>query len=1500
MLVAKSRRLEVRQLRSPGAGGEGLSSPFPVVLQVPINGRITNLEHFSIPSMDTSLAFLLTDRFRYAAISYNPTLTPCSPYPLQTHASGSLSGEHQNLLGRPADSGPLVAVDQHFRCIALHLYEGLISILPIHRNYTPPHTQKTDGDRNNNNRQQQQPNHPPVLGPAFHCRIEERTVLAMTFLWTTTTSGNDTMPTLCLLHQGARGEQHLSSCAINLSSRQLHLPGSSPTNTTTTTTTQFIQKSMVDGGSALLIPVPPTTTRLAAAAAASATTPESTTTTTTTTPASGATTTAATCGGVLCIGQQQWTYCSPTTTKILPVRQALFLTADELPADPTGMPRYLLGDEFGNLHMLTVNKNDDVAVSSGSGNNNHHYHHTTPTTAATTTRVVVNLQRDTLGSCTLAASLQYLEQGLVFCGSALGDSQLVQIHDEPIPLQQQQQQQQQQASSSTSSRNNNNAVVVHDVDSPTATAGGEDGMVGGELMETTYLSVVEEYTQLGPILDFDLIPTTLGGGDAGSGQSQVLTASGSSKSGSLRLIRNGIGMNESAAVEIPGIQNMWSVRKSFGATDDTYLVQSFVGETRVLGVAVAEEEDMLDEEDDEVGGTLEEVDLPGLDSAASSLHVCNVQEGDRLLQITEAEVRLFAHGTGEVLDAWPGQITVASANEAGQIAVSLQGGTLVYLSIQSDKIVHIAQVQTDREVSCINLHPLVPKNEANAMDTDDGKQRVAHRSELMAVGLWDDFTVRLFNLDTSLDEALCIHLSTEEDSEADTSVDGASSRRSRNNMMARSLSLVTLDLASASSNAGSSSSGSVVNQGVDMLFVGLGDGTLISFAVVKNKGVVSVHSKKEVCLGTQRVDLVPLTTERGGTCVLATGDRPTVVYLAGLGGTSSNQSNPKLCYSNVNLAAGSDEEGDDVSRPPSQQSIAVNVASPFFSPLLFDASSLGSQHYSLCVADDANLRLGVIDDIQKLHVTTCRLGMAPRRVVHCPDGRFFAVGCLESGIKHFGLSDDEANMGNCIRFMDDTTFDDLEQIDLEPFEIILSMVYATLKVVSSTAEASAERPYLLVGTAYALSNEDEPTRGRILVYTCQTDSSNNTRAVQQVTELSTNGGVYSICQFYDGLVLSTVNSKTMICQMVKDAGMMRLEFVGRGHHGNILSLFVKSRARRSALGGGQTTDQSMAMDVAEDAPMKSQQKVESSQEEEKLAIVGDLMRSISLVQYYPEHKTLEEIARDFNGNWTTAIEMLHKNVYLGAENWNNLFCLRRNTASSSEEIRCRLDTIGEFHLGEMCNKFMSGSLVMPVSTSSSNNSKASSSRNSLSHGGGSGSRVRSPSPQKKKSSNESSSPSSKAAASTRMRRPVVVTGSQTLFGTVDGTLGVILGLDGKTTVFFGCLERAMAKVIRPVGDFDHALFRAIQTERRIHPAHGFVDGDLCESFLDLDHPTMLSVVREMNRDGGWQVGDDDDLLLIRGSDVKDTEDRAESGALERAELSVDEVVAMVEEMTMLH
>jgi DNA damage-binding protein 1 len=1433
--------LEVRQIQS-NKDGNG-TDLFPVVLQLPINGRLIALNALTLPNVPTAALFLLHDRYQYAVITYNdkPQTPPKTPsqrnkvtaYPVYTHSSGSLETAN---ISRPNEGGTIVAVDPYNRCIAVHAFDGLITIIPIDLNYQPSSNAKVDSGSNRVNARRPK----QLLGTPFHCRIEESTILSISFLYMTVESNEPPPIQIAVLYQDSRGSQHLTTHVINLQRQQIHLYGSQ----SAPTSVQWLKKSMLDGGSSMLIPVKlPTTTTSTTTVQNSTGSMEARQVVTNSeiqpknSPA------------VVVIGQRQFTYCSITITKTLPVPQTLFLAYTELPNDPnTDMPRYLLADEMSTLYLLSI-----VAVQNR----------------------VVAMQLEALGSTTLASSLNYLNEGLLYVGSTLGDSQLIQIHDDPIVH-------------PTNGDDANNYVPEN----------------SGALMDTTYLSVIEEYTNLGPILDFDLVPTNPQSGPQPQlTQSQVVTASGTSSLGSLRVVRNGIGMYEYASVEIPGIQAMWSLRKTFDSSDDSYLVQSFVGETRVLGVVVGSSDDAMEDtadgEYDEgaIGGTLEEVVLPGLDSSASTLYVGNIVEGDRFLQITGTEIRLFER-SGDLVCTWNHQITIATANEAGQIAVSVQGGLMVYLQVFGDSIKKIHEKTLENEVSCIDIHPFSPNdidgNMDAAMEIDDSRSlhRKAYMSTVIAVGLWDDFTVRLLSINDSLQELVCINLGiTDEDDEIDDQSGSMISRQNRNNMMARSLSLVTLYFSSQSSTSKNRNSS---NYGVNMLFVGMGDGTLISYAVVLVNDVLTVQSKKEVCFGTQRIDLVQLTTVHGGTCILATGDRPTVIYLAGIVG-SGTQITPKLCYSTVNVESSEDDFTEQQGSFINKQKNAVNIATPFFSPLLFNNTSLGKQQYSLCVSDDSRLKLGVIDDIQKLHVTTCRLGMAPRRVVHCPDGRIFAVGCIESGNHSHGFSGDEVNMGNCIRFMDETTFDDLEQIQLEPFEMILSMLYTRLGVPVSGNDSTdgptntkAEliyKSFLLVGTAYAFPDEDEPTRGRVLVYSCQPDDSSNatsitSRPIRQVTEMLTEGGVYSICQFYDGKMLMTVNSRTYVCEMVEEVGLLRLQYVGLGHFGHILSLFVKSRAQYKSNYTGKSEVVRKLL-IHDSSTGESSSEHETKEPEEMLAIVGDLMRSISLVQFYPQHHTLEEIARDFNANWTCAVEMLNDNIYLGAENWNNFFCLRRNAASSNEEIRCRLDTIGEFHFGEMCNKFMSGSLVMPVSAKNTSSSRR---------------QIRRVGAPQKMPSTGISSPLSKIAA--QIHLPVVSVGSQTLFGTVDGTLGAILGLDSRTAAFFATLERAMASVIHHVGDFSHQHFRACHAERRIHPAHGFVDGDLVESFLDLDRDIMDAIVEEMNREGGWDV--EDNTLQNQGGKTRGQVDSVNETEINRFTLSVDDVLAMVEEMTMLH
>jgi len=68
------------------------------------------------------------------------------------------------------------------------------------------------------------------------------------------------------------------------------------------------------------------------------------------------------------------------------------------------------------------------------------------------------------------------------------------------------------------------------------------------------------------------------------------------------------------------------------------------------------------------------------------------------------------------------------------------------------------------------------------------------------------------------------------------------------------------------------------------------------------------------------------------------------------------------------------------------------------------------------------------------------------------------------------------------------------------------------------------------------------------------------------------------------------------------------------------------------------------------------------------------------------------------------------------------------------------------------------------------------------------------------------------------RKVDIVISSQTLSGTVDGTIGSVLGLCSKTYAFLVALQRAMDIIIKPVGDLSHAHYRVRWRDETRHGA----------------------------------------------------------------------------------
>ena len=73
-----------------------------------------------------------------------------------------------------------------------------------------------------------------------------------------------------------------------------------------------------------------------------------------------------------------------------------------------------------------------------------------------------------------------------------------------------------------------------------------------------------------------------------------------------------------------------------------------------------------------------------------------------------------------------------------------------------------------------------------------------------------------------------------------------------------------------------------------------------------------------------------------------------------------------------------------------------------------------------------------------------------------------------------------------------------------------------------------------------------------------------------------------------------------------------------------------------------------------------------------------------------------------------------------------------------------------------------------------------------------------------------------------------------LFGTVSGAIGLVTHLPQHFYDFLLDLQTRLTKVIKSIGRVDHAQWRTFSSDKKEEASKGFIDGDIIESFLDLD------------------------------------------------------------------
>ena len=775
---------------------------------------------------------------------------------------------------------------------------------------------------------------------------------------------------------------------------------------------------------------------------------------------------------------------------------------------------------------------------------------------------------------------------------------------------------------------------------------------------------------------------------------------------------------------------------------------------------------------------------------------------------------------------------------AAQIVLALSGGDLIYLEIcesgvdlsKATRLVQVGTVELDQDIACMSIRPevcledkvkknsCVSQEDIDLMDVSSVAENpienksILHptgKSSLLVVGFWTDNSVRLYAL-PNLVELVRVSLDV--------------------NVQVRAVMLASLsgkrisEVEHADASAAREEDNSSSSHNVHLL-VGLGDGRVFTYLLDVNEnnstddttGLPRLSDRQEIQLGSRPISF-SLFVHENSLCVFASCDRPTVIF-------SRSRYNAKLLFTAVNIS-------DDVTH-----------MTPF-----------NSQCFPNCLAmsSEVGLQIGTIDSLQTIHVQSYHLNESPRHICFHADTATYVVCSTKT---------EKTSRGDCIQ--DRVLFFDNKEVvnrcvfDLDPNETAMTCVSVRFENdVRGTSSTEPPDPveYVVVGTAYVLPEEPQPSRGRILVFSVniptpassselgsdgQEDVSHlEQREVILIAECVTTGGVFSLDSI-QGKLVAGVDSKVLIYEFFPEGkeknGAPELSVLCE-HPGHVMCLMCKASG--------------------------------------DLVLVGDILRSMSVFQLTSvtsasgtKITTLREVSRDFNSNYMRAVEILSEEYFMGSEDNGNIFIVRRpglglegaaraGGVTLTEEEKNRLEMQSAFHMGDFANVFRRGML------GSSNNVAP----NIV-------------------SDNEGVSAGTFTASITPCA----------LFGTVAGCLGAVFILSEEMYKFLDVLEKSMNQVIRGLGGLSHEEFRQFAHERRQGHKRRTVDGDLVEMFLDLPEEHMRQVTKQVN-DEMHHLANVAASEAEKGKKAAGTDDKK----VPVRTFTLDEVILRVEELVRLH
>ena len=731
-------------------------------------------------------------------------------------------------------------------------------------------------------------------------------------------------------------------------------------------------------------------------------------------------------GGVLVFGSQLIAFISPTISKTIQISDYSSTdngTAADIAAeapcnlsalcalDATNV-NHLLANEEGKLYGLTVTVTHEPVAASADAD-------------VDAEETKVSLKLEALGYTSIARCIAWLGvSGLAYIGSDSGESTLLQM-----------------------------------------TSGGQQNADGA------FFTVIDTHPNYGPIADFTLVDSSVGG-------SLMVTCSGQRRDSSMRTFRNGVAVTRIASVPLSGVQGTWSLKPTAGSTEQQAVVLSFVASTKVLEIL----EDEIAETD--VAGF--QCDVPTLACGntrdAASGKECWVQVTGGSVNVVDAVTR---KRVASVACSAAGLHYTRAALHGSQVLCAA-GSHLYLYTLRGGALVKSCEGKVDTDVACLAFMPEEEAAAATDVVMAGDADAAPAPARYCAVGLWSSNRVLVLALTDGLGSAATVVASAE------------------GTLGALPRSLLLHAFADEHEEPGTKGAASAPPATSASLLCGLGDGSLVMWDVVRAPCAgakagkdnseaaekVTLQNSKRIKVGTRPVSAVEVAGLTGKGTVFLACDHPTMLY----------------------------KRGGRV------QATTVNLKSTT-SVCAFNCRKVSDEGCTLALITDDELVIGTASGAQKVHTEAVSLPATPTCITYHAGSACFAIGLdyttdaeaasssivfiQESGttpVSTLELDQDELPMSCCTAtFSDDpqeyivvgTAFIDPEEEEVKNGRILVLKVAGggmpTLSVVSQLTikgacyQVAAMQGKLVAGvnsTVQVLKWADSGDGGKELVVDC--------------------------------------------------------------------------------------------------------------------------------------------------------------------------------------------------------------------------------------------------------------------------------------------------------------------------------------------------------------------------------------------------------------------------------